>query len=60
MGWTFDTKINTRLRVKEERQINKILNHYHHTGKYIDKSHFIRCAILALIRKEIESIRGSK
>jgi len=46
----FDSVIQARLRYSEKKSIKKIINK--NRTKYFNESHFIRVAILKLIREE--------
>lgn len=50
----FSEKINIRLRKDELKKIKKLLKK---SEKYENVSHFIRCAILKLIKEEEEAKR---
>ena len=52
MNFKFNEVINIRLYSDEVKSINKIIGLKRNRDKYGSKSHFIRCAIIKLIREE--------
>lgn len=49
----FDERIDIRLRSEELQKIDRIMETNKH--KYDSRAHFIRCAVIKLIKKEYNS-----